>query len=104
MCYSCYEEYGKPQIINENTKLCSMLIDDIYKFHLAGGHVHAVIDDFNFEDSDIKFCLNECNQDTGNDMFTPEQLAVQIKLLELMASMSFDERVSALAINVGWIG
>jgi hypothetical protein len=100
MCYSCYEEYGKPSIINEKTKHCSALIDSI---NYAGGHAHAVIDDFNFEDSDIDFCLKECTKDSS-DMFTRERLAIQVKLLTLMKSLTFDERVSALAINEGWIG
>lgn len=31
MCYECYENAGKPRILNDNTKKAAELIKDLYE-------------------------------------------------------------------------
>ena len=101
MCYSCYEKYGKPSIVNHTTKRTAELVRVIYEFSDVGGNAHIVLDDFNIEDHHVEGCLNdvrikEASGETG-------QLQAERKCLEAFQAMTLDERASALAIYEGWI-
>lgn len=103
MCYGCYEEEGKPEIINEDTKNAARLADAVYEFNCAGGNCHIVLDDFNIDDDDIEYCLNEGLENNVHE-HSPEQLAIEKECLLAFKSLSIAERASALAIHEEWIG
>lgn len=52
MCYGCYEEAGKPAIVNDKIKKAAELVKNLYKQDGcgAGGYAHIVTDDWNLED------------------------------------------------------
>jgi hypothetical protein len=102
MCISCYKEYGSPLVISDLTRKCAELVAELYEFSFVGGNCHIVTDDWNLEDEHIQWCLKSVLDNKYED--TPEQLAVEKKLLELLASMSIEERASSLAIHDGFIG
>ena len=102
MCFGCYEERGKPAIVNEKTRAVAALVDRIYDLHLAGGLAHIVVDDWNLEDGNIQWCLDytEANKDRE-----PADLVEACRAaLEALLAMTDDERASAMAIHEGWIG
>lgn len=102
MCYGCYEEEGKPEIVNNGTKKAAALCGAVYEFNGVGGNCHIVLDDFNIDDDAIEYCLN---QGLSNNIHkhTAEQLEVERECLLAFRSLSVAERASALAIHSGWI-
>ena len=58
MCYGCYEEEGKPSIINKATRAAAKLIESVYDFSEVGGNAHVVVNDWNLDDDDIQWCLD----------------------------------------------
>ena len=57
MCFGCYEEFGKPTIINNRTERAAFLIEKVYEYSLVGGNCHIVTDDWNIDDDSIFWCL-----------------------------------------------
>ena len=102
MCYTCYELYGKPKIINDKTKHSAKLISEIYDFNSVGGNCHIVIDDFNVESESIEWCLSE-GLSMNIHKHNKKQLMIEHKFLKTFLTLTEDERVSALAIFEGWI-
>lgn len=102
MCYGCYEEEGKPEIINEGTKSAARLADAVYEFNGVGGNCHIVLDDFNIDDDDIDYCLNEGLANNVHE-HTEDQLAIEKECLLAFRVLSVAERASALAIHEKWI-
>lgn len=100
MCQNCYDNYGKPKIINTNTIEAARLISSIYDFSLSGGYAHIVVDDWNLEDSHIDFCFRymETVEDADEVL-----LGVTRRALRRLKDLSMDERVSALAIHEGFV-
>lgn len=105
MCYGCYEEYGKPELVTPEIRRASELCRQLYEFSCVGGNCHIVTDDWNLEDHHIAFCVDqvaaggwfdERTGETHND--DPAQLAVEKELLNLLLPMSIAERASALAM------
>lgn len=96
MCYGCYEEYGKPQIISPETIAASGLIRRVYDFNGVGGNLHAQLDDWNIEDEffDEFKVFNET---------TPEQLVAEQACFNAMRTLTIEQRASALALYDGWL-
>ncbi len=58
MCDGCWDEYGKPDIVNEKTEAALALVRQVYAAPRggAGGRLHIVLDDWNLEDEHIYWC------------------------------------------------
>lgn len=91
MCKGCWEEAGSPTIMNEKVQEAIELARIVYDTNGAGGGLHIVLDDFNIEDSDIEWCLEEGIRDNDNtDAETERDLA------QLLLTMTLEERASAI--------
>lgn len=88
MCYSCYEEYGKPEIITDKTKLAASLIGLV----VGSANLHIVIDDWNLDDDSVIWCIE------NSDLDEEEQMC-----LDNLFALTEDERASAMAIAHGWL-
>jgi hypothetical protein len=98
MCCGRYQEAGSPKIDNEKVRRLAALKPAIDEF----GHLHIIVDDWNLEDSHIKFCRREVEQNSKNESERERQ--EEREFLDLMATMSLDERYSAFAIEGGcWV-
>lgn len=97
MCRGCFEEYGSPSIFNEKTAEGARLVAALYEVNCVGGAAHIVTDDWNVEDDNVQWCLDNL------DKYWQSELAEAKAVLEAFRAMTVDERVSALAINAGYI-
>lgn len=109
MCYGCWEEYGKPSIVNELTLTAARAIDEVYSYSLSGGACHIVTDDWNLEDSSIQWCLDEITNGNARklcreDLDTNDQLKCYAYCLGLLRELTLEERASAMAIHEKYIG
>ena len=102
MCYDCWKEAGSPAIITEETLRVAELIGNIYDHSLSGGDAHIVVDDWNLQDGDIAFCLNQISENEGKNK--RERLDAERTALAALHSMSLPERYSAMAIHNRFIG
>ncbi len=102
MCYGCYEEAGFPAIVNEKTKAAAALIDKVYEFSCVGGNAHIVVEDWNLEDDNIRWCLDEALK-TNVHGADAAQLAAESACLEALLMLSGDERASAMALHEGFL-
>jgi hypothetical protein len=88
MCYGCWVEEGKLAVMSDAVLKAAPLIraaDDC-------GAMHIVVSDWNLDDDHIEFCKNY-------ETATPEDVV----LCDLMAAMTYDERLSAMALADGYI-
>lgn len=99
MCINCYEEAGRPQIVNERTIKAAALIDNVYEYFGAGGYAHNVVDDWNLDDGNIDFCIDYANKDRPSDPEEEEGRQACLDCLNYMKDLSIDERYSAMAIH-----
>jgi len=99
MCYSCFEEYGRPVVMTEKVAAAVPLIRGVYDFCFVGGLLHVVLDDWNLEDDCISGCVESAAAGTYERPMTDTEKACA----ELMLSMSEDERATALALFDGFI-
>jgi len=99
MCYGCYEEAGKPAIVNERTKKAAELIEEVYEQYDCGtgGYAHIVVDDWNLDDSSIDFCINAANE--GDYDISENGKQACLNCLNYLKELSEDERYSTMAIN-----
>ena len=100
MCETCYDDYGRPNLITEKVKESQKLIDKVYEYTVNGGYAHIVIDDFNIEDCHIEWCLRDIEKDEYDDQYDDPETVKNIcrECLLLFKSMSIDERATALAL------
>jgi hypothetical protein len=89
MCYGCWEDEGCPAIDNDSVRKAAEAAHELDPF----GAFHIVVEDWNVDDGNIEFCMKE-------DDATEQELAWG----RLLLSMSFDERLSALALADGFWG
>lgn len=101
MCEGCYEEYGRPAIINDRTLAAAALAARVYEFSAVGGNLHIVLDDWNIEDDNLEFCAKQIADGGYEGRDSPEELAVEKECCEAFMAMTLDERASALAIHDG---
>lgn len=108
MCYGCWEEYGKPLVVNETTAKTAELVKRLYEFAAAGGNCHIVTDDWNLEDDHIEFCVAQVERggyvdpNYADDRDSPEQLSLEAEILKAFGAMTMDERASTMAIVDGF--
>lgn len=90
MCESCWAGYGSPKI---NTPA---VIDMAARMKKEGGYgrFHIVIEDFNIDDDDIRFCRDEADDKPITDE--------EVRLANDMLAMTVEERASALALCDGY--
>lgn len=91
MCSGCWEQYGKPAIVNDKTRMVAAFLEVNSSEYCC---LHITTSDFNIEDEHIEFCLAEA-RDQGH----PECEALALYFRDL----SVPERASALAIEEGWV-
>lgn len=102
MCESCYYEYGSPAILSDTTKEAAALVNRVYDFSIVGGNAHIVVDDWNLEDNNIRWCLDTALTENHHEACT-EQLIAERDCLEALLALSENERASAMAIHAGFI-
>lgn len=89
MCQGCFAQYNNPTPSPEALALAPLLAS---LFPNGGGGAHIVVEDWNLEDSNILWCMNEWEE------ITPHEKGVLGKLLLL----SEPQRAAALAWAEGW--
>ena len=94
MCKQCLIESGTQIVKNEKVYKCVHLVIDLYKVKSSGGAAHVVTDDYNMEDENIEFCLNLAKENGSH---------LEIAVLELMQTMTLDERFTTMGIVDGYI-
>lgn len=102
MCDECYEGYEGLPIINEKTKKAAELIKELYDTDGGGvgGYGHIVFDDFNIEDGNVDWCIEEAKK--GKYDFIPEEgRQASLNALIYFKELSEDERMSAIGIAEG---
>lgn len=104
MCYSCYEDAGCPNIVNEKTKKAAELIKYLYEQDGCGvgGYAHIVVDDWNLEDSSIDWCILEAEKG-AYEHIPEESRIVCIDVLNFLKELTESERYSTMAIADGFI-
>ena len=102
MCYGCYEEAGKPAIVNHKTRQVAKAVSKIYEYNGVGSNAHIVVDDWNLDDESIDWSLTEGLSSNVHES-TAEQLDIERQCLTLLKSLTEDERYSALAIQRGFV-
>jgi hypothetical protein len=100
MCELCWQEYGKPQSNNPKVIEAVSAIELIYEYHLAGGGLHIILDDWNLDDGSLRFCRKYI-EDTNYDV-DPEQLQAELTCLELFEKLSENDRAAALGLREGY--
>lgn len=99
MCYSCYEEYGKPTIVTDEIRQAAKLIEKVYEFSGVGGHLHIVLDDWNLSDDSLDFCDRYIARD--GHVCPQEQIKSELACLDTFRKLSVSHRAAALAIHEG---
>lgn len=109
MCEHCWQEEGAYQIDNPRVREAAKAIEAVFDKCCMGGSLHAVIDDWNLEDDNLKTSLQLIEEDYealpwARDFSreSDEQKATQRRCYELLKSLSYQERVSALALHDGY--
>ena len=102
MCIGCWQEYGAPTLVNENTIRAAGLIDRIYEFDCSGAYLHVVIDDWNLDDDCLSCSARHLAEDVSGD-YAPAELEAQRECLTALQALTEDERATALAIHSGFI-
>ena len=98
MCITCFENAGKPSIINDRTKHTADLIGKLYDYTNLGGAAQSVVDDWNVDNETINGCLIHLEINKESDTSNIEK-----EVLELIRSLEKEERYSALAIYHNFI-
>ncbi len=93
MCYSCWENEGKPAIINSKVCRAAALIRGLYQDHDGGGHLHIVTDDYNIEQENVDWCVDHMTEATD----------IELRCGKALQAMSEEERGSAIALWEGFI-
>jgi len=99
MCIGCYEKFGSPRIVNDKTIAAAELVSSVYEKASTGGKGHIVFDDWNLNDDDVKWSLDNLNELDGEYELGKDQLELEKKCLEVFLELTVQERASALAIS-----
>lgn len=105
MCENCWKEAGSSAIINAKTLQAARLIEALYESEhgSVGGAGHIVFDDNNVGDGFIQYCLQCCDDPEYVKSLGEETIEASRVALLYFLTLTEDERVSALAINAGYI-
>lgn len=98
MCKLCYERAGSPLINNQKVRDLVEQIELLYDCENcgAGGPCHIVTDDWNVDDESIDFCIKYTIE---TDFYEDDAKDAAFKTLEMMKELTYEERISALAIR-----
>lgn len=80
--------------------MASKLIDKVYEYTSSAGNAHIVFDDWNIEDYNIDFCIKDADKDEES---SKDQIAAEKNALVYFLKLSEEERLSALAIQEGFL-
>lgn len=100
MCETCWAAAGKPAIVNRKVKLAVALVNELYETEGggAGGYGHIVFDDWNVDDSDIKYCLENARSFAYAEHLSENCRQASLIALNAFKELTEPERYSALAI------
>ena len=107
MCECCWDEYGKPSIVNEKTEAALALVRQVYDAAGggAGGNLHIVLDDWNIENSSIEYCQQgHSNPNWNGPPMRWELTEVEAHCATAFLDMTLKERASTLAKFDGMFG
>jgi hypothetical protein len=95
MCAGCWAEYGFPLL--KTPKVLAMA--DVIKRVDPYGNLHIVVDDWNIDDDNIRWCAEEhaAGRNNGNP-WSPDE----VECIGMMEAASLDERASAMAHADGY--
>lgn len=104
MCCGCWEEYGKPQINDGQVQAAALLVWHLEREGIPSlGPLHIHIDDWNIEDEFfVEPIENVPGWETLSPNLTDGERDIVRKLYSLLASMTVQQRASALALNEGF--
>jgi hypothetical protein len=91
MCIGCYEEAGSPKVATSAVLEAAALADRLDPY----GRFHIVIDDWNLDDSNIQYCLN--NEHDG-----PAKEQDELRFAALLLGMDEAERHSVIGLVEGF--
>lgn len=107
MCYGCWEECGRPAIVNSRVREAVDLIERVYDYSGVGGNLHVVLSDWNLEDEHVEMCIRRiAGAFKDGDRYGregTEALDVEMACAQLLKNMSEAERASALALHEQFI-
>ena len=105
MCISCWEEYGKPEVLNDATAKGVRLANDVYKQPRggAGGNLHIVLDDWNIEDDSIRHCMDTTNLGPNYPNIDTTLTSIERECAEHFLTMTMHERATVLATLDGLV-
>lgn len=98
MCYACWAELGHPTSTSPLVHLIASKINQLYEVASAGAALHIVTDDWNLDDEDIQFCLD--NLDEYNNY--PDLRELQVEIATNLLDMTMSDRGATLALADGF--
>lgn len=99
MCETCWVDYyGRAAIDTSEVREVARAVARLYEADPVGGRAHIVTDDWNLRDSDIETCIAGPHW-SDNDPVATERA---MHALQLMLTLSEEERASALALQSGY--
>lgn len=105
MCQTCFESYGSPSVVTDKITKAVELIENLYEQWgcCAGGYAHIVTDDWNLEDGNVEWCLNEAKEGASLKSISEEGRLASIETLEYLLKLTETERATALALVDGFL-
>jgi len=91
MCFECWDDAGRPAIVNDRTVRAAKLIAAVFEESAVGGKLHVLIDDWNEGNEIVEFCRGVIETEAERECLNAIDL------------LSVDERISALAIHEGFV-
>lgn len=96
MCRTCWEGHDNVAIDTPAVRLAANMIDAVDPY----GHLHIVVDDWNLEDGDLRFCEREIEKNERR--VSAREIAIEREVLAALRALTEDERASALALHEGF--
>ena len=105
MCISCWDELGRPAILNDATATGVRLAREVYKQPRggAGGNLHIVLDDWNLEDDSIQWCMDTSEIVTPGGTWDTALTPIERECAEHFLKMTMEERGTVLGILDGLV-
>ena len=98
MCLRCYrDKYDSASIVTPMTIAAANAIDAVYEWSPSGGDAHIVVDDWNLDDGNIQWCIDNADDERE------EARRAAVDGLNILKQLSIPERASAMAIHEGYL-
>ncbi len=106
MCQVCWAELGAPADWNAAVATGVRLAREVYKQPRgsAGGNLHIVLDDWNLENDNIRYCMDTNEIVLPGRTIDTTLTPVERECAEHFLTMSMDERGSVLAVLDNYVG